>query len=191
MRSSSQLPPSFIRSIGTCPQHSLISAACIGAFHHLAPKYLVFSQPLPYHFIPSTGSVLSAAPEGGSSPWPAATQQTHSNSLFVNLVKQTVSYRDLAAVKQHKRESQQLHFHNRTIIFQPHKRHWRMFSTEMGISGLQRVLFPLCTTGFQLACKYPVVFYSQDLIPVHFSSFVLPHYNLLPPPLLPPFPKPC
>lgn len=36
----------------------------------------------------------------------------------------------------------------------------------MGISGLQCVLFPFCTTGFPFACKYASIFYSQDLIPL-------------------------
>lgn len=58
-------------------------------------------------------------------------------------------------------------FHDRTIIFHPHKGPWREHRKKMGISGSFCVLFPLCTTGFLFGCKYANIFCSQDLIPPH------------------------
>lgn len=145
---------------------TLINLSCLHwNFSPSGPKTDCFSQPHNVFLSPTQVFLSSCGPtEGGSCPSPATTQQACSYSLLTNLVKQ-VSYRDLAPVERHKQESQQLSFHNWTVMLQPCKRHWRACSAETGRSKLQ--LLPLLTAVFQLTCKYLYAFHSQNILPVH------------------------
>lgn len=121
---------------------TLINLSCLHRnFSPSSPKTDCFSQP--HNVLLSLTQVLHSSygpTEGGSCPSPATTQQACSYSLLTNLVKQ-VSYRDLAPVERHKQELQQLSFHSRTILLQPHRRHWRACSADREIQAAAPSMF--------------------------------------------------